>query len=138
MSVQIRPPLGAFAFASALLVATSLGVGMPANTAYAADCLTAPGSATPPNQHWYYRMDRAQQQKCWYLRAIDQPAQQGPVQTAAAAPPAKPAQSVPAAAPYSLASFKDFMAQRGNTDLSDKEIEKLYAEFVEWNRHAKN
>jgi hypothetical protein len=138
MSVQIRPPIGSFAFVPALLVATSLGVGVPASAARAVDCLTAPGSSTPQNQHWYYRIDRAQQRKCWYLRAANGPSQQGPMQTAGEAPPGKPSQSLSTAAPYSLASFKDFMAYRGSTNLSDKDIEKLYAEFLEWSRHSKN
>jgi hypothetical protein len=60
------------------------------------------------------------------------------MQTAGEAPPGKPSQSLSTAAPYSLASFKDFMAYRGSTNLSDKDIEKLYAEFLEWSRHSKN
>jgi TRAP-type uncharacterized transport system substrate-binding protein len=38
----------------------------------------------------------------------------------------------------SLAKFKDFMAQRGATNLSPQELENLYAQFLEWNRRAKN
>ena len=38
----------------------------------------------------------------------------------------------------SLASFKDFMAQRGHINLSQEELEKLYAQFLEWNRRTKN
>jgi hypothetical protein len=43
-----------------------------------------------------------------------------------------------AAGPYSLADFKNFMAQRGGGKLSDQDVEKLYAEFLEWRRRAKN
>jgi hypothetical protein len=38
----------------------------------------------------------------------------------------------------SFASFKDFMAQHGGAKMSAQEVEKLYAEFLEWNRRAKN
>lgn len=31
------------------------------------ECKTKPGSATPPGTHWYYRVNRASNQHCWYL-----------------------------------------------------------------------
>ena len=62
-------------FASIALVATLLvsaaGLGVPANTARADDCLAAPNSPAPPGSHWYYRLDWATQRKCWYVRAGD-------------------------------------------------------------------
>jgi hypothetical protein len=65
--------------ASTALVATLLvsgvGIGVPTNTARADDCLTAPNAPAPPGSHWYYHMDRANQRKCWYVRATDQPTQ---------------------------------------------------------------
>ena len=137
MSAQIPRPVGSIAFVSALL-ASGLGVSVPANTAYAVDCLAAPNSSAPQNSHWYYRTDRAQQRKCWYVRATDQPSQQAAGQTARNAAPAQPSQSAPAANQYSLASFKDYMAQRGSANLSDKDVEKLYVQFLEWNRRAGN
>jgi TRAP-type uncharacterized transport system substrate-binding protein len=48
------------------------------------------------------------------------------------------AQHLEAVNQTSLASFKDFMAQQGHTNLSQEELEKLYAQFLEWNRRAKN
>ena len=38
----------------------------------------------------------------------------------------------------SLSSFKEFMVRQGHADLSQEELEKLYAQFLEWNRHVKN
>ncbi len=32
-------------------------------------CHAAPSSSTPPGSHWYYRIDRANNQRCWYLDA---------------------------------------------------------------------
>jgi hypothetical protein len=137
MPAQIPGPIGAIAFASVLL-ASGLAVRVPANTALAADCLTAPNSSAPPNSHWYYRTDRIQQRKCWYIRADTEPSEQRAAQTAREAPVVRSSQSGSAAVPYSLASFKTFMAQHGGARLSDQDVEKLYAEFLEWNRRAKN
>jgi hypothetical protein len=120
MSAQLRP-IGTIAFASALL-ASGLEVGVPANIAFAVDCLTAPNSPTPPNGHWYYRTDQTRERKCWHLQTDNGPSEQGAVQTAREAP-AKPSQS---------------MAQHGGAKLSDQDVEKLYAEFLEWKRRAKN
>jgi hypothetical protein len=128
MAGQVRLPIGSIAFVSAFLVAILSAVGS-AGAASAADCLTAPGSSAPPNSHWYYRTDRTTQHKCWFLRALDGSSSQGAVTTT---------QSAAAAVTYSLADFKDFMAQRGNADLSDKDVEQLYAQFLEWRRRPEN
>ena len=131
MSAQLRP-IGAIAFASACL-ALALGVGAPADTAFAVECLTSPNSRAPSNGHWYYRTDRTQERKCWHLQAGNGPSEQGAVQTAREAP-AKPSQSVAAGGPYAGPGFKDFVAQHGSAKLSDEDVEKLYAEFLEWKR----
>ena len=130
-------PIGVIAFASALLTSMLL-VSISANSAFAIDCLTAPDSSPPLNSHWYYRTDRTQQRKCWYLRADKESPEQTALQTTRAAPLPKPLSSVSAAGPFSLESFKDFMAQHGGTKLSEQDVEKLYAQFLEWNRRAKN
>jgi hypothetical protein len=137
MSVQIPRPIDIIAFAFTLL-ASGLAVSVRDHSAVAGDCLNAPNSPAPANSHWYYRTDRAQQRHCWYIRAPDPPSQQGSVPTPPEAPIAKPSRSVSAASPYSLASFKDFMAHRGGAELSDQQVEALYADFLAWNRRAKN
>jgi hypothetical protein len=124
MAARIWSSTRSIPFVSALL-ASVLGTVGPAGTARAADCLTAPDSSASPNGHWYYHTDRTTQQKCWYLRGANGGSQE---------PDMKTAQSAAAAAP-SLGSFKDFMAQRGNANLSDKDVQQLYAEFLEWRRH---
>jgi hypothetical protein len=135
MSAQLRT-IGTIAFASAFL-ALSFGVGVPANMAFAVDCLTAPNSPAPPNSHWYYRTDRTQQRKCWHLGTDDGPSQQGAAQIVREAP-AKASQSVAAGGPYVGPGFKDLVAQHGGSKLSDQDVDKLYAEFLEWKRRAKN
>ena len=134
MSGQVPRAMGSIALVSTLLV-SGLGVSVPTNTARAVDCLSAPNSAAPQNSRWYYRTDRAKQRKCWYLRVADRPSQQA-VRKTREAPPAK--QSVPAADQHSLASFKDFMALHGGANLSERDLEKLHTQFLEWSRHAKN
>ncbi len=126
MAAQIRRSIGSTVFVSALLLST-FGASPRAGTADAADCLTAPNSAAPENSHWYYRTDRATQRKCWYLRSTDKPAQQQVLRTA---------QAAPIADEYSFASFKEFMARRENANLSDEDVKKLYAQFLEW-RHQR-
>jgi len=124
MSVRIPRSIGSIAVVSALFVSI-FGAGPRAGTADAADCLAAPNSPAPENGHWYYRTDRATQRKCWYLRSSGQPAQQEVLRTAQAGPMANT---------YSFAKFKDFIAQRGNANLSDEDVKKLYAQFLEWHR----
>ena len=136
MSPPVRP-IGTIALASTLL-ASGLQVGSPANIAFAADCLAAPNSPAPPNGHWYYRTDWADQRKCWYLRTNSESSEQKAVQVELEAPLENSSRSMSQAGKYSLASFKQFMAQHGGAKLSDQEVEKLYAEFLEWSRRANN
>ena len=48
------------------------------------------------------------------------------------------AQKAGAADQASLSKFREFMVQQGRPNLSQEELEKLYAQFQEWNRRAKN
>jgi hypothetical protein len=142
MAVQLRSLIGPIAFVSTFLVSILSAIG-PTGIAHAADCLTAPGPSAPPNSHWYYRTDRTQQRKCWFLRSDNGPSQgqaQGQEQEQAQAQEqaVQTTQSVPAAEPYSLARFKNFMAHRGSGNLSDKDVERLYAQFLAWRRDPAN
>jgi hypothetical protein len=74
MSGKIPRPMGSIVLATALLL-WGMSMGGTAGTAGAVDCLVAPNSPAPEGSHWYYHMDQANQRKCWYLRATDQPAQ---------------------------------------------------------------
>jgi hypothetical protein len=64
------------------------GIGVPANTARAADCLGAPTSGPPQGSHWYYRTDRATDRKCWHLGGVSPPAQDTAAQEDETAAPA--------------------------------------------------
>jgi len=66
----IASPAACVAAVAALLL-SGIGVGLPSDGAKADDnCVSAPGAAAPQGQHWYYRIDRVKQRKCWYLHAI--------------------------------------------------------------------
>src|SRR6516164_6539454 len=58
------------------LLMAGVGITVQTEVGRADDCLAAPNSAAPPGSHWHYRLDRATQRKCWYVRAPGQPAQQ--------------------------------------------------------------
>jgi hypothetical protein len=55
------------------------------------ECLAAPNAAAPAGSHWYYRLERPTQRKCWYIgeagRAVHSAS---PNLRAAAKPPAPP------------------------------------------------
>ena len=50
-----------------LAVAVAGMMGTPARAAD--ECLAAPNAPSAKGNHWYYRIDRATQRKCWYQRA---------------------------------------------------------------------
>jgi len=52
-----------FAGIAALIAATVSARTAPVSD----DCLAAPGREAPQSRHWYYRVDRANHRKCWYL-----------------------------------------------------------------------
>src|SRR6516225_8195844 len=53
------------AIASLLLLC---GFVLSGNPVQAADeCLAAPNAAAPAGSHWYYRLERPTQRKCWYI-----------------------------------------------------------------------
>jgi hypothetical protein len=74
------------------VVASGIAFAAPDNAAPAAapECLSSPKSTAPAGSHWFYRTDRANKRKCWYLAD----ASTKTVKTAAAKPshpaPAKP------------------------------------------------
>jgi hypothetical protein len=77
----------------------AIGACLPADGAPAADtCVAAPNASAPDGQHWYYRSDRVNHRKCWYLHATVLLPHHAMAQSAdASAEPAEAAAPPPAA-----------------------------------------
>ncbi|MEA2982690.1 MAG: hypothetical protein QOF09_4513 [Alphaproteobacteria bacterium] len=56
-----------------LAVGIAVMIGTPAQAAE--DCIAGPNAPSPKGSHWYYRVDRAKNRKCWYLRPHDRAVQ---------------------------------------------------------------
>ena len=60
--------LSQFAVIVALFI-SGVSLDLQADSALANDCLATPDTSAPQGQHWYYRIDRSNHRKCWYLHA---------------------------------------------------------------------
>ena len=111
-------------FASNLLIVmlllSGVGVTLPAATALAEDCLAAPNSPAREATRWYYRLDRATQHKCWYMRALDQPTQQVAAPAKTALPTA--AFAIPIPRPRPSAAGSALSLSRGDPSPHPEEI----------------
>ena len=96
-----------------------------AGSARAADCRAAPGDAAPAGQHWYYRLDRATGQQCWYLRKA------APVRAAEPSKPARAAETSPTVRASRRAAKKP---AREAARMSESSKEALFQEFQEWQK----
>ena len=100
-----------------------------AGSARAADCRAAPGDAAPSGQHWYYRLDRATGQQCWYLRKA------APVRAAEPSKPARAAEPSPTVRASRRAATKPARdAAREAARMSESSKEALFEEFQEWQK----
>ena len=52
-----------FVLLGTVLVTAQTSLAEPA----AEECKTKPGSSAPPGSHWYYRINRTDQRRCWFL-----------------------------------------------------------------------
>jgi len=65
--MQRRKQFAARAAIAAVAFAASPIALAPAHAAPADTCLKAPKGLAPQGSHWYYRLERPSQRKCWYL-----------------------------------------------------------------------
>jgi hypothetical protein len=96
-------------YGRAILLAGLLGgmavTGSPARAqtapAAADECLAKPNGPSPRGSHWFYRIDRANNRHCWYLRGVGSNADQSDTRPSRAAvtPTARPSTPTPAAPP---------------------------------------
>jgi hypothetical protein len=100
-------------------------LALEANTALAAvECITEPNREPPEGSHWYYRVDRATDRKCWYLRTLIQ----GAPEASAAVP--QRASTRPAVAAQT--------ARRSKPPMSESEEAALYLEFLRWKEQQRS
>jgi hypothetical protein len=60
-----------FAVRLAAVAAAALAApALPSASRAAGDCLAAPSGQSPTGQHWFYRIDRGNGRKCWYLAQV--------------------------------------------------------------------
>ena len=71
--MSTQPPRARAAIAAILMFGG--GVTLRGSSARAENCLSAPNFTAPPGKRWYYRVDHATQQKCWYTRETGQAAE---------------------------------------------------------------
>jgi hypothetical protein len=90
MSRQFAFPV--FGALAALLSFTAI----PSSGHAAETCLAAPTQGAPQGSHWYYRLDRATQRKCWRLVKLDREPQ-GTAKQAAQPEPADDEDAAPVA-----------------------------------------
>ena len=97
--------------------------GWAAGPAQAADCLAAPNGVAPEGLHWYYRLDHANNRKCWRLREAGLP-------TRSAFPP-----NTPQAFPTRQAASRTIdKPVRAAAPLSKSSRDALFEEFLEWRK----
>jgi len=66
---MLRPKILPAAMLAVLPAAAALTVALAEATAD--ECRTKPDSSAPPGKHWYYRVNRADHQHCWYLGSAE-------------------------------------------------------------------
>jgi len=100
-----------------------VGFTLSAAIAHAEDCLAAPNSPAREGTRWYYRLDRATQHKCWYMRALDQPTQQVTASAKAVLP--APAFAIPIPRPRPSAAGSALSLSRGDPGPSSSYPEEI-------------
>jgi hypothetical protein len=85
-----RKNIAAIAPAAVAGLLVIYGIILSSNPAFAVDeCLAAPNAPVPAGSHWYYRLERPTERKCWYVREQRQ-------ETRAAPPKMRPTAVAPA------------------------------------------
>ena len=103
-------------------------LALEANTAVSAiECITEPNREPPEGGHWYYRVDRATNRKCWFLAKLTTTpaaAQTRPTLARLTGARVSPQQREP--------STSGQTGQSSMRKLSESEQEVLFLEFLRW------
>jgi hypothetical protein len=116
----------------------------------AAECLTDPNRTPPEGSHWFYRIDRPTDRRCWYLRpwaaGASPAAPAAETQRATARSPAGQAvprtktplgESAPEAHRAAAGSTAEQAVQRARPPLSESDQAALFLEFLRWKEQQK-
>ncbi len=117
---QIPRPFESIALVGTLLLS---GVGSPCRPILHVRIIVLLHRIPPAPQgsHWYYRLDRATQRKCWYVRVVGQPVQQAALP--ATVGPATLLHSMPAASGAKPADSAPISVSPGDTTLLSPHVE---------------
>jgi hypothetical protein len=121
MSEQIRARLTSF-FPAVLLI--GLAFALSDQAAAADECATKPDGVAPQGSHWYYRTDRSNGKKCWFLGPESAKAQLPARQAAtspARLPPSKPKLPAVTEKPVENTAIENTNAENINEDQSTEE-----------------
>jgi hypothetical protein len=123
----------------ALIFGTILGVAVvsllptSSQAQTAADgCLTKPNRAPPKGSHWYYRTDRSNSRRCWYVGPI----RENKIREAAAVSGTSSTVRLTGSAGASVLSSPG--SARSDPAMSDGEKEALFQQFLEWEKARAN
>jgi hypothetical protein len=72
--------------AAIVLLSIGLFAGATETTLAAGTCLTKPNRPATAGSHWYYRHDRTNHRRCWYLKGAEPPPARAAAQQPAATP----------------------------------------------------
>jgi hypothetical protein len=131
------------------MIGAALALG--ADTALAAaECLTEPNHDPPQGSHWFYRVDRATDRRCWYLRAWTPPPSPPSTVEAQRATPRPPAgegvqrarpslgEPAPVMQRTTARSMPGQTGQRVRPPLSESDQAALFLEFLRWKEQQKS
>jgi hypothetical protein len=117
----------------------------PGTASAAPECLIEPNRDPPDGLHWYYRYDRVNDRKCWYMRTVI-----GTVEAPVADPRAlfRPGPEVPRAATRPTPAAEPPRAgfrpaslpevQRRRQPMSESDEAALYLEFLRWKEQQRS
>ncbi|MBI5111808.1 MAG: hypothetical protein HZA68_07535 [Rhodovulum sp.] len=118
---------GLLMFAAAVLPLA----GSPVRSAAAApECLTAPDGTATAGRHWFYRLDRATNRKCWYLRDREPAARS--TDTTGTLPAAGTATADPVVPVAPTLPTRHAVPSPTGRPLTADERATLYGEFLTW------
>ena len=113
-----------FASATLAVLVCALGLSVHSSSGQAAtdNCLAKPNAAPPKGSHWFYRVDKVGNRRCWYLGAKDAKPRQAwsPKPQPAVNPQPKPAPQLMATA--SVATHAQLVARAANASATSSAL----------------